>query len=181
MRAISRNTLFFATPDDMRQWVSAVEESCELQYIETGLFDSPEQPLLYSLLEDPMLGKAAFGNYPLEKFYLVSRRGASITIRPVPQRRGGTKYAIDQLENPHTITLGAGGIFQDKFIIEGQLGTVSKDPESSSLFQLFSRKMRGSFTVIKGYKVGRFTEKLMNEGWRLVHSAKAPPEYYLMR
>ena len=179
---MTKNQLsFFATKDDLESLLRTVESERPLQFVVAGLFDSLNVEPLESLLDAPNLGSVTVGDANHEPGYLVATRGITIEVRPVPQRRGGVKYAVDQLTNPKTIAFRPGGTFGATCLIAGQVGTASDDPSSLELFQLFSKQTRHRFTKIKSFYVGKEAGELLNKGWRLTANAKSPALYDLKR
>lgn len=177
-----RNQLsFFATKDDLESLLRAVESEQPLQFVIAGLFDSPNIEPMESLLGVSNLGSVAVGDANHEPAYLVARRGVPIEVQPVPQRRGGVKYSLDQLANPKTIAFRTGGTFGETCLIAGQVGTASDDSGSLELFKLFSKQIRHRFTKVKSFYVGREAGKLFDNGWRLTANPKAPSLYDLKR
>jgi hypothetical protein len=87
---------FFATKADLELLLREVESERQLQFVETGLFDSPSVEPIHSLLGAPSLGHLSAGDHNQGPCYLVASQDISIVVRTVPQRRGGTKYAVDQ-------------------------------------------------------------------------------------
>ncbi len=172
---------FFATKGDLESLLRAVESEQPLQFVVAGLFDSPNIQPMESLLGASNLGSVAGGDANHEPAYLVAGRGIPIEVRPVPQRRGGVKYAVDQLANPKTIAFRTGGVFGKTCLIAGDMGTASDDPSSLELFRLFSKQPRHRFTKIKSFYVGREAGELFDKGWRLTANAKAPSLYDLKR
>lgn len=144
-----------------------------MKYVIAGSFDSSEIEPTYSIAE------VSDGRH--EQSYLVSSRELPTEVRAVQQRGGGIKYVIDQLVNPKTIVFRPGGLGGDRCLISGQLGTVSSDPISVRIFQLFTREVKKKFAKIKSFYVGKEAERLLNSGWRLTTSPKAPRMYDLQR
>jgi hypothetical protein len=169
---------FFATADDLSSLLKAVESAQPLQFTMTGMFDTSEVMQRESIAG---LGCATSGDANHEPAYLVSARGVPIEVRPVPQRSGGVKYAVDQIANPMTIAFRPGGVFDDTCLIAGQVGTVSRDPASLTLFRLFVAKVGDQFTRIKTFYVGEYAERLLDKGYRLTANAKSPALYDLRR
>ena len=91
-------------------------------YVESGLFDEERRDVLRSLAALASLGTAIAGDLNRELTYLVRQRSGEVIVRAVAQRKGGTKYAIDQLNNPHTIVFRPGGTHSDTTLIAGSLG-----------------------------------------------------------
>ncbi len=172
---------FFATREDVKEVTEIVETQRPLTYVLTGLFDEPLVDGVDSLLDIPELGIARAGDAVQCPAYLVGARSFVPAIRSVVQRRGGTKYAIDQLENPQTIIIRPGGVFAASVMIAGTLSTVSKDPASLELYRLFLAAFRRRFESIKSYRVGRNAAHLLDTGSRLTANIRSPTLYDLTR
>jgi len=170
---------FFATRADLELLLREVELERQLQFVETGLFDSPRVKPLHSLLDTPSLGRLSVGHRNQGPCYLVASLEIAIVVRPVPQRRGGTKYAVDQQENPKTIAFRPSGAFGENCLIEGQVGTISNDSSSLELIQLFRREMRRQFEKVNEFYVGKEAGELLKKGWRLTANVKSPATYDL--
>ena len=179
---MAKNQLsFFATKADLESLLRTVESERQLQFVETGLFDSPKLEPMHSLVGAPKLGNLSTGDHNHGPCYLVACREISIEVRPVPQRRGGIKYAVDQQANPKTIAFRPSGAFGENCLIDGQAGTVSDDSSSLELFQLFSKELRRQFTKVSEFYVGKEAGELLDKGWRLTANAKSPTLYDLKR
>lgn len=172
---------FFATKADLETLLRAIESKRQVQYVVTGLFDSPRIEPIPSLLTVPDLGYLTTGDQNQATGYLVAARETSIKFEPVPQRRGGVKYAVDQLANPTTVAFRPGGAFGEKCLIAGDVGTATDDLSSLQLFRLFCDELSRQFTKIQSDYVGRDAGKLLDRGWRLTANAKSPPIYDLKR
>jgi len=179
---MSKNQLsFFATKADLESLLRKVETEQRLQYVLTGLFDSPITVPMLSLLNAPTVGFVGAGDPNQSPTYLVADRGMLISARPVPQRSGGVKYAVDQGVNPQTIALQPGGLFGETCLIAGQVGTVSGDAHSADLFRSFSKEIRRQFTMVKSFYIGKEAVELLDKGFRLTANAKSPALYDLKR
>lgn len=175
---MSKGISFFATPDDQRRLLHVIENTAPVKYIRAGLFDNSEPEIIYSLAQQEGFGISETGRHPVD-MYLVCEHDNSIAVRPVPQRRGGVKFAINQLENPDTISFFPSGIYLDSVIIDGTVGTVSDSAISLRLYQLFQKTMRTQFIRVGAYRIGEQALQLLDSGWRLAHSAHANPKFDL--
>lgn len=160
----------YATQRDLS---ALVKEVCSLRLIEfvaAGLFDQA----VPTVLNDPekLLPFTA---------YLVYDKGLDITVRPVPQRKGGVKYAVDILENPHTVDLSCGGLLEGQRLIAGQVGTITTGKPAEEIYALFAKVIRRKFEKIKSYYVGPEAVELLDNGLRLTPTAKSPETYDLVR
>jgi hypothetical protein len=177
---MARNQIsFFATKDDLLSLLRAVESERRLQVVVGGMFDEmpdvkAQDSLLGSLDLESTTSTISSANY------LLFAPGTSVEIRRVEQRRGGVRYAVDQLANPKTVGLRPGGQFEG-CIIAGQLGTASDDPSSLELFRFISKQARRLFTKVKAFYVGKEASELLDKGWRLTTDVKSPPLYDLKR
>lgn len=172
---------FFATKSDLESLLRAIESSRKLVFVKTGLFDSPSIEPIYSLLTVSDLGCMNVGDQNQSACYLAASREINIVVRPVPQRRGGVKYAVDQLANPLTIYFRTGGSFGEGILIAGHMGVASDNPFSIELFQLFYKEARRQFSKIQSSYVGKEAVELFDKGWRLTAYSKSPTLYDLKR
>jgi hypothetical protein len=172
---------FFATNGDLVPALQAVESAYGVSYVECGLFDSGERPVVHSLSSFPRLGLAKAGDFNAEPTFLVLRPEAVLNVREVPQRRGGVKFAVDQLGNPGTIVVKPAGIYDDSAVISGMVGTVHNDNDSKRLMAVFVKALKASFTPVKSYLVGPEAKRLLDAGVRLTKSVASPSEFDLAK
>jgi hypothetical protein len=176
-----RATYLYATRADMEPGLNAVEGQKALQYVRRGLFESPQVQVVSSALEIPDLGFARVGDLILANRYLVLDASLEVKIREVPQRRGGVRYAIDEVANPTGMIFVPGGLYEgreDRYLIVGEV-VATGDPRSHELYRLFVPLLVKGFTKIKSYYVGPEALRLLREGVRLTHSAGPTPSYEL--
>jgi hypothetical protein len=171
---------FYATTEDLRLVLAAIESKCNVQYVECGLFDEAQRPVFRRLTTMESLGYAATGDSQSEPTYLVALDGTTINIRPVTQRRGGVRFAVDQLNNPGTIVFRPGGTYLDSAIICGMVGTTKDDPIAKQLHSAFSEGIRSRFVAMEGCWVGPGAVKRLREGARLTSAVVAPSDYDLV-
>jgi hypothetical protein len=166
-----RATYLYATRADMEPGLASVEAQRSLQYVLTGLFESPQVQVVQSGLEIPGLGSARAGTLNPERYYLVLDAALKVRIREVPQRRGGVRYAIDEVANPTGMIFVPGGLYEgneDRCLTVGQVMATS-DPRSHELYRLFVPLLVKGFKKIKSYYVGPGAQRLFQEGVRLRH------------
>jgi hypothetical protein len=162
---------FFATRADMEPGLEAVEAQRPLQYVLRGLFEARQHEVVYSAVAIPDLGFGRVGNPIVENRYLVLDSGLEIKVREVPQRRGGVRYAIDEVANPTAMIFVPGALCEGK---EGRCLTVGEviatsDPRSHELYRHFVPQLVQGFKKIKSYYVGPEAQRLFQEGVRLRH------------
>lgn len=158
-----------------------VEANRQLQFAETGLLDSNDFERRWSLLDIPGIWRAGVSDSNQTPAYLAAKRDVVLKVRPIPQRGGGLKYALDQLANPETVVLRLGGVSEEGCLLAGQVGTASANPDSVDLYRVFCTALVSQFTKMKSYYVGNEAAELLERGWRLTSSAKSPRIYDLRR
>ena len=128
----------FGTTNDLATALRVVEHDFDLEYVECGLFDDRQQPIRHTLSMLDELSIAHAGDSNLEKTFLLKPRERDLIIREVPQKRGATKYAVDQSENPGTVVIRPGGRYGDWVLIAGMVGTIHHDRDARRLIAAFS-------------------------------------------
>lgn len=169
----------FATTEDLRPVLAAIESRHDLQYLECGLFEQEPRPIIQSLSSLALLGTAPTGDANREPTYLVGHKSTAINIRQVPQRKGGNRFAVDQLNNPGTIVFRPGGEYFDSAVISGLVGTVKDDLTAKGLLNAFSNEIRSRFTAVRNCWVGPAAVSKLRGGVRLTNAITAPSEYDL--
>ena len=172
--------LFFATAEDLIVVFDRVEARRRLAYTLTGLFETPElttapSGAAISTLHSPAPDAGAIAGYQ----YLVSAVDDPVVVREVPQRRGGVRYAVDQLANPRSVVIMPGGLYPPDVRLYGRVGTASDAEFSVRLYRAFAAAIGASFRRVGAYYVGQMAEELWCGGQRLTMGADSPPEYDL--
>jgi hypothetical protein len=171
---------FFATADDLLPVFERVESYYELAYTLTGLLKSPQLSTVYSGAAIPTLrSPAPHPNAICCPQYLVTSTHTTVQIQPAPQNAGGTRYAVDQLANPDSVTIQHGGIFGADVLLCGRIATASSTPFALQLHRAFAAAISKHFSRIQGYYVGSHAAILLRQGWRLTIGADSPPEFNL--
>ncbi len=176
---MSRSRNLFATAADLQSGFARLEAASDVRYVQCGLFDSRDILEFCRGSEIPELGMARSGNMNLESQYLVIERGSRVQVRSVPQRGGGTKYAIDQLENPDSTVFVAGGRFKDQVLISGRIATTGATSKAIDIHKLVVRTVTAGFRHVQAYWVGKEAYSMLMAGARLTPSATAPEIYDL--
>ena len=131
--------LFFATAEDLLAVFERIEARRRLAYTLTGLFETPVLMMTtcgaaIPTLHSPALSAGAIAGYN----YLVTAADDSVVVREVPQRRGGVRYAVNQLANPRSVALMPGGLYPPDFRLYGRVGTASDAEFSVRLYRAFA-------------------------------------------
>jgi hypothetical protein len=176
-----RQLMFFATFQDFAQILLNIELNIDLKYYKTGLVSCIDIPTYNSIFNTPNLAITHSGDWNNIDEYLVMKNLTNLKVEDVPQRKGGTKYDVNQIYNPDSIEIKLGGIFQHKenVIVAGRVSTISISDVSNELYKIFSSKIKSNFKKIGAFYVGKNAEEKMQQGWRLVTNEKMPKEFDL--
>ena len=173
---MTKSVQFFATKSDLEDLFGPIEKHTSLKFVQAGRFDSPS-PLMFSSINDlPSLGIALASSSTNCRAYLVSESGVDAHARKLPS---APFFAFDQLENPRTVVCNPGGVWNDRVLITGSIGTASKEITSANLMRVFSTNIKKKFSNVRGVFVGSEAEKLWKNGYRLTDAEQSPSEFDL--
>jgi len=172
---------FFALPDDLLGVFERVESAYALSFVLAGMFETSHFDVFHAGARLPTLRVPASRQSIECPTYLVLPVSAPINVRSVPQRGGGTRYAIDQLENPDSITFTHGGLHSEGVLISGRVATISATPAGKQLQAAFSNAIGKLFGKVNAFYVGAGAMELFRQGCRLTQNASSPLEYDLQR
>jgi hypothetical protein len=173
---------FFATADDLIPVFEQVEAMRLLQYARCGNFETPRIHFFFSGALLPSLGeRLAHESAIAGPRYLISERGAHVTVRKISLNSGGEHFAIDQLMNEDTTVLWHGGIYKEGVLLYGRVDTASKTKGALQLQRSFTNAIRKHFKRVRAFWVGPNAERLLDLGWRLTAAEQCPPELDLKR
>jgi hypothetical protein len=176
----SRQAFFFATLIDIKPVLEEMERLCAVSYHKTGLFDNQDIPFYKTVFDAPNLGYTLNGDWNYTDTYLVMPKEEVLRIRNVPQRAGGTRYAVDQAINLDSVTLAMGGQYLNKenILVASKIATISNTRFSLDYFKKFNFQLR-RYKKIGSFYVGKEAEEKLRNGWRLVTDDRRPKEYDL--
>jgi hypothetical protein len=110
---------------------------------------------------------------------LVLPIGTEVVIRAIRLSSGRTRYAVDQLSNPLSITFTPGGLWSSGMMLYGRVTTASSVKEAKSLLGRFERPLKKAFTKIRAFYVGPEASALLAQGMRLTLAAQTPARFDL--
>ena len=174
--------MFHTFLEDIEPIIEEIENEFEVKYYNRGLFDSKNIVNYESLLNNSDLGYARSGDWNNLDGYLILPKEAKLKIRKIPQRKGGVKFAVDQLKNHKSIEIKIGGIYRDvdNVNVAGRVATVSDHPFSKSLYKSFATKIKKRFVRIGSFYVSPQAEEKLKKGWRLVTNEKMSKDFDLV-
>jgi hypothetical protein len=113
--------------------------------------------------------------------YLIVENGDEVLNMPIPQKRGGVRYAFDLHLNPRAISLSTGREIGTNILLAGQISTLGASTQAAKLFDSFVRAAKQIFTKVKSSYLGDEALRLLDCGCRLTASEKGDPLYDLKR
>jgi hypothetical protein len=181
VRCMTKQLLFFATKEDLRPLLAAVERVVPIDYVLMGIYPA-EVAEKYGSIEDiPNLGRATTDSASTSGEFLVVKKNCTVKTRSVAGVDGKTRYFIDQLLNPNSVTFAPGGLWDSDVLLNGRFATVHDDEGSQALIKQFAKVLRKSFRKLKAYWVGPEAERLLEAGKRLTIAAQTPREFDLTK
>lgn len=168
-----RQILFFAAGDDLVPVIEAVERRTSLQYLPTGSLARPEPEVLSTGNGIPNLGFASSGAASSCSTYLVCKTEAPVRVRHVAQTDGSSRYLVDQLANPDTVTFTPAGAWTNEILLYGRVATASETAPSQELMKLFRNAIRSRFTKVRAFYVGPCALTWLRAGKRLTISDRS--------
>lgn len=179
----SKQMTFFATKKDVLLIMERIENRFEIEYVVAGMFDSGTVTKYFTLKGVSDIGFTNFGSWiSLDNRFIIVAKNTQINVREVPQRKGGTKFAIDLMHNPFAVELSTGGVYRRKhnILVAGRLAIMNDDGFSNQVYQAAFTEIKNSFRKINTCYVGGEAEEKLKEGWRLVTNEKSSKEYDLI-
>ncbi|MFT4019729.1 MAG: hypothetical protein QM668_22385 [Agriterribacter sp.] len=150
---------YFADAVDMYPIFQKFENLESVQYFQTGMFDSSLTPSFISIFEYGNLGKVLNGDWNHTDSFLIIKKGIHINVREVPQKKGGYKFAIDQMNNPKSIVFKVAGVLKDGILVGGYMGTISNNEDSLRLFKSLTLLIKKEFKKIGSSYVGKSAQQ----------------------
>jgi hypothetical protein len=176
-----RQVLFFATRDDLLPVLDLLERKSAIKYVRVGNFPSANLDTYLAGADIPNLGRAGAESSGGCDTFLVCARDLAVQVRPIELTSGGRLFAIDQLENPDTVALTAGGIWKPDVLLNGRVATGSDTAAAQSLMRLFQSAIKKTFVKIKAFHVGPEAVLMLDSGKRLAGAEQSPRTLDLAR
>jgi hypothetical protein len=172
----SKGIHFFATAQDMAPGLEVLERHWSIKYVLCGLFPTPELHEYRSFRELPGFGISESGEEVGMPTYLIVSGEQAVTIRNVPQRRGGELYKVDNRVNPYLLGFAPAGEYRSSFLIPGTFA-----PGELAFYEWFRKIFSGRWAAIDGYRVGPEAARRLDAGGALTSHWGAPADYWLKR
>lgn len=166
----------FATKNDWAPILEAFEAMLKIKYVPSGMFPNSEPDTYSTSREIPNFGEPIWGNAIAERHYLVMMENTPVFSESVRLNTGETKYVRDHGNNPESIVLWPGGVFEkNRAIISGDISKLSKLEAAELLFRSLSKLIKKSFRSVYEYRVGPEAVSLKRKGYRLTQKCARQP------
>ena len=174
---MAKEVFFFFTKKDIINVIENVEQILSLKYVEAKSYSSDKANEYVSLVEYKKLGINKSGDHQTESFLVVDE-AYKIVKREVRQFDGSTKYFVNQMNNEESILLWPGGIFDNKYLICGHIGTVYQNEKSKQIFNAFQKAIKNQCkTKVGRYYLGKEAEKLNKKMRFITINVNEPIEF----
>jgi hypothetical protein len=170
---------FYATRTDLAEIFSVAEAAQSLTYAVCGVFDSPKATT-FTHASDFLdhFGKDESADFT-QQTLLVTQRSTPVVASTIRLETGQLRYAIDQLENPESVTVDLGGPAGPRLLLPGRVATASRAAVAIRLQKSFTSIFKARFRRVRAYWVGPEAYLAWQGGWRLTVSSAAAPEFDL--
>ncbi len=160
-----------------------IEKTKKLKYILCGNYLNKENKITdityLSALEIPNIGRAT-GSQPVQcDSFLVVTQENEVIADDFLDNKDRIRFSIDQRQNPGSIVMRLGGLWNEETIISGSITTIHKTKEAQQIMKLFYNEIK-KFHKVKAYFAGPKAYSLFQNGNRLACAAiESPAEFDL--
>lgn len=179
MRSLRVN--FFATAADLQQGLGLVESAIGIKYLLMQNSVSERVVAYNGLAEIPGLGLAVNDASVACDQYLVMKADACLELRKIIGVDGWPRYLVDQLLNPGSVTLNAGGLRGQDVLLQGRVASTHGDPTAREIFGAIRSGIRRNFEKVGASWVGVDAMRLWGSGVRLTMDVAASSGFDLKR
>jgi len=160
----SKQIFFYGLEIDLRDILKHIEQNFEVKYIKVGLLDYTPDTIDSFLDTENTIGVSLYKDWNQVDKYMIIPKTEEVEIRNVPQKRGGLKYAIDQMKNPNSIIFYSGGVYNESFIIASKIGTISQTEFSKKIFKSVSSYIKKGFQKEGAFYISDESLKKQKQG-----------------
>ena len=175
---MSRQTHFFATKADLLPRLALIESQRSLKYVRLATYYSSRIPTYETLLNYQKLGTNTTGDHHSDDLFFVMDKATEVRFEKTRLFLGISAHVINQVTTPETITFQPGGLFKNRYLICGHIGTASDSDISIDLYKHFSTALTNGFEKVGSYYVGENAMELLHTGMRLITMGIDEPTAY---
>lgn len=173
----SKQIFFYGLQEDLLEMFKSIESKFDIKYAQAGMFD--EKILCLNSLNVNTIGNVQYGDWNHNPKYLLLPKENTLQVREVPQKKGGIKYAVDQMKNKDSVVFYLGGFYMGNSIIASKIGTISNTDFSKNIIKHVSNYCKTNFENISGFYVSKNALEKSKKGVRLTTDVNASSEYDL--
>lgn len=180
MPSLKGRRFFFATAADLRPGLLSAQQSIPTDFLLQEMRDDRNLTVYQSLADAPDFGLSPRGDVAGSPQYFLFRRGNVPKPRAIPQRRGGTKYAVDPSSD--CLILRCGGIHEPTgALVAGELQQpLEPSIKAVEMFEVYASELFRSFQKIGLYWLGPEALRGFRAAQRLVTiGVRSPRDYDL--
>ena len=150
---------FYATRKDWEKALEIVEKEFKIKYILNERAKLKRELKIHnSLLEYKDIG-FSIKRMPVSTGFMVVKEKENNFFKYLPDSTSELKYIIaNQVDCPDSIYLLPGGIFENKYFVNGEISTISKTEFSQMLFKKFKSAFRKTCRNWHGTFIGKDAE-----------------------
>jgi hypothetical protein len=180
-----KQILFFATPNDIRPIISALEAAGDIGFVRVGNHDTENPPVL-SGGDLPQPGIATHETASGSISYLIVPREGRLHvghyISEDPDTFGQKRWSVYNGFNEESVEMTLAGIWDDNTLLPGSIKTMHTSKFAQSMMRAFQAALRKQkFEKVQSWWLGQEALDMLRAGKRLSTTAvQSPPEYDLL-
>jgi hypothetical protein len=145
---------FFATGADALLFLAPLEMELDVQYVEENRLVGPVPQRWKRADQVPGFGCASGDQEILCMPLLIMADSAEVVVAFTIMTDGDTRYDVYQSNNPESVLIRLGGMWQDGSLISGHLIGSSEKPFARKIMNAVRKGIRRSFVKVSDYWVG---------------------------
>ncbi|MDC6384617.1 hypothetical protein D2V93_02250 [Flagellimonas taeanensis] len=169
---MGKEIFLLETKEGLMKLLDFIESSFEIKYIRAGLLD--EHPKTKNSLTDKLeLGIVDHKDWNFNEKYLILKQNDELHVREVPQKKGGIKYAIDQMKNADSLIISLGGYNKtENAIIASKITTKNNTSFTNLFFKKLNEFLKANNKKVESFYIGADALIMAKEGTRLTEDAR---------
>lgn len=174
---MTKQVYFYCLKEEFKIIFKYLETTFKVKYAKAGLLD--EKSYCFTSLSENFDYEVISSDWNSLDKYLILRDEDDLINREVLQRKGGIKFAVDQLENNNSLVLFLGGLYKEEAIIASKIVSISKDLFPKEFMKELSKYLKKEFVNVNGFYVSKSALDFYRKGVRLTTDAKSSNLYDL--
>ncbi|MBB2753977.1 UNVERIFIED_ORG: hypothetical protein GGI57_004709 [Rhizobium aethiopicum] len=179
-----KQILFFATPNDIRPVISALDTTNKIAFARVGSYDVKDPPMI-SGPEIPNPGFATNETASGSVSYLAVPAGSRLNVHPYTSEDSNTfgkkMWSVYSGFNDESVELTLAGIWEDGTLLPGSVKAMHNNEFSKKIMRDFQSSLKKArFEKAQSWWLGTEAVEMLRAGKRLSTTAvQSPPEYDL--